>query len=170
MTLIFTFGRGRKSDKNRRQRTKRSRLIIFISHITYRTIIPQTARSAWALCRPFASNGQITTGNLNTHHPTMANSINTDRSTTIRRALEIARTSVDGLIDAEVNAILEGAIQEVFRKVNAQPDSYILSRDEFALFNYSRHRFPNADVGQRAVERFWNNFRGSASEIDAYRP
>lgn len=117
-----------------------------------------------------ASNGQVAIGNLNTHTPTMANSINSDRSTTIRRALETARTSPDGHIDPEVNAILERAIQEVFQKINAHPDSYILSRDEFALFNYSRNRFPNADVGQRAVERFWNNFRGNASEIDGYRP
>lgn len=100
----------------------------------------------------------------------MANSINSDRAVTVRRALEIARSSTDGHIEADVNAILERAIQEVFRKINAQPDTYILSRDEFALFNYSRHRFPNADIGQRAVERFWNNFQGSASDIDGYRP
>ena len=100
----------------------------------------------------------------------MANNSSTSADDSrVRHALETVRNN-DGHADPELLAILEAAIQEVFRKINLQPDTYILSRDQFALFNYSRHRFPDAAIGQRAVERFWNNFHGNASELDGYRP
>ncbi|KAK2760962.1 hypothetical protein FQN54_002204 [Arachnomyces sp. PD_36] len=98
----------------------------------------------------------------------MANSINSDRSATIRRALELARTSADGQIDPEVNAILESAIQEVFQKINANPNC-TLSRDDFAVFNYSRHRFPNDEVGRAVVRRYWDSCQGSP-DTDGNRP
>jgi hypothetical protein len=86
----------------------------------------------------------------------------------IRGALERARNSDDGRIDPHTGALLETAIGELWNKILAQPDSYVLSRDEFALFNYFRHRFADSPIARGAVERFWNNFQGDASEIDGY--
>ncbi|EEQ28513.1 hypothetical protein McanMca71_007129 [Microsporum canis] len=98
----------------------------------------------------------------------MANSPNTTSPEAVRRALESARNSDDGQVDPRANAVLEAAINEIWRRIQTQPDSYVLTRDEFSLFNYFRDRFRNSPVAQRAVERFWNNFRGNPSEIDGY--
>lgn len=83
---------------------------------------------------------------------------------TVRKALEIARDSTDGQLDPKINDILEAAIADVRRKLEAQPDSYVLSRDEFALFNfYRRTKFNDSPLAQKlaqkATERFWNNYR-----------
>jgi len=82
----------------------------------------------------------------------------------VRRALETARDSADGRIEPKANALLESAIADLRRKLEAQPDSYVLSGDEFALFNfYRRSKFndsPSAQkIAQKATERFWNNYR-----------
>ena len=100
----------------------------------------------------------------------MANGSSPVDSETVRRSLEAARNAEDGQIDPRVNAILESAISELWGRVQARPDDYVLNRDEFALFNYFQERFRGSAVAQRAVERFWNNFRGSPSDIDGYIP
>jgi len=98
----------------------------------------------------------------------MTNTVSSPDRDTVRRALEEARNSDDGHINPHTSAILESAIRELWHKIQAQPDSYILSRDEFALFNYFRDRFRGSPIAQRAVERFWNNFQGNVSDIDGY--
>ncbi|BDD55013.1 hypothetical protein MAP00_000570 [Monascus purpureus] len=87
----------------------------------------------------------------------------------VRQALERARTSDDGHVDPQTNAILESAIRDLWRRIQRQPDSYVLSRDEFALFNYFRERFRGSPVAQRAVERFWNSHRGDSTNMDKFR-
>jgi hypothetical protein len=84
----------------------------------------------------------------------------------INQALDRARNSDD--VDPDTSALLEAAIVKLWNKIQAEPNSYVLSRDEFALFNYFRQRFRESAVAQRAVERFWNNFQGDASEIRGY--
>lgn len=81
----------------------------------------------------------------------------------VRKALDIARDSTDGNIEPKVNEILETAIADLKRKLEAQPDTYVLSRDEFALFNfYRRTKFNDSQkLAQKATERFWNNYRQS---------
>ncbi|EER37689.1 conserved hypothetical protein [Histoplasma capsulatum H143] len=93
----------------------------------------------------------------------MANNASIPDPETIRVALEEARNSEDGSIDPRMTSILETAIGEVWRKVQADPDTYILTRDEFALFNYFLDRF-RGPVAQRAVERYWNNCNRHPSE------
>lgn len=105
---------------------------------------------------------------LDTLHPhTDTHAMPSTSSDTVRRALEIARDSTDGYIEPKVNDILEAAIADVRRKLEAQPDSYVLSRDEFALFNYYRRsKFSDSPLGQKiaqkATERFWNNYKESS--------
>ncbi|OAX81389.1 hypothetical protein ACJ72_04269 [Emergomyces africanus] len=93
----------------------------------------------------------------------MANNSSIPDPETIRVALEEARNSEDGRIDSRITTILEAAIGELWRKVQVQPDSYILTRDEFALFNYFLDRF-RGPVAQRAVERYWNSCNGQPSD------
>ncbi|MCJ1361676.1 hypothetical protein MMC16_000776 [Acarospora aff. strigata] len=88
---------------------------------------------------------------------------------TVKRALEIARNGEDRALDPAVSVVLERAISEIWQRIQAHPDTYVLSKDEFAVFNYFRGRFQHSDVARRAVGRFWDNFEGDASEIDGYR-
>ncbi|KAH8693093.1 hypothetical protein BGW36DRAFT_34042 [Talaromyces proteolyticus] len=95
----------------------------------------------------------------------ISNEIIIPAMTDVREALDRARNSTDGRIDSQTGAVLEKAIQELWSRIQAQPTSYILNRDEFALFNYFRERFKSSVVAQKAVERFWNNFQGDSAGI-----
>ncbi|KAI4264075.1 MAG: hypothetical protein L6R38_005438 [Xanthoria sp. 2 TBL-2021] len=86
------------------------------------------------------------------------------------KALEIARNSEDGSVPPSVTAVLERAIGELWQRIQAQPATYVMSKEEFVLFNYYRSRFANIPTAQHAIARFWNNFQGSSHEIDGGRP
>ncbi|EEH46215.2 uncharacterized protein PADG_02365 [Paracoccidioides brasiliensis Pb18] len=96
----------------------------------------------------------------------MTKNASTPNPETIRTALEEARNSEDGRIDPRMISVLETAISEVWRKVQAEPDTYVLTRAEFALFNFFLIRY-RGPVAQRAVERYWNNFNRQPLEITA---
>lgn len=49
----------------------------------------------------------------------------------------------------------------IWRKVQAQPDGYIMTRDEFAIFNYFQHRFAGDKVAKAARGRYWDNLVAS---------
>jgi hypothetical protein len=83
---------------------------------------------------------------------------------TIQRALELARNS-EGVVDPTVSSCLERSLRDVWARLEADPDSYVLTKDEFALFNYFRHRFTNSNIAQRAVQRFWDNYQGDLRDL-----
>jgi hypothetical protein len=83
---------------------------------------------------------------------------------TIQRALDIARNS-EGIVDPTVSSYLERALRDVWARIDAAPESYILTKDEFALFNYFRHRFTTSNVAQSAVQRFWDNYQGDPRDL-----
>lgn len=83
---------------------------------------------------------------------------------TIQRALDIARNS-EGVVDPTVSSCLERSLRDVWARVEANPENYILTKDEFALFNYFRHRFTNSSTAQRAVQRFWDNYQGDPRDL-----
>lgn len=85
---------------------------------------------------------------------------------TVARALDMIRNSDDGQVPSSVNAVLERALGEIWNRISLQPNSYVMSRDEFTIFNRYRSRFDSNRVAQQAVARFWNNFQGSRSEIN----
>lgn len=74
---------------------------------------------------------------------------------TYQRAIDIARNT-EGDLDPSVTAYLEEAVTEIQRRLDAQPDSYLLTMDEFAVFNYFRSRF-QGDAAERAVDRYWRS-------------
>ncbi|OHE90851.1 hypothetical protein CORC01_13854 [Colletotrichum orchidophilum] len=80
-------------------------------------------------------------------------------SASVAQALEIARESEDGASDPTVSSILESAISQIWAKVAAQPESYVLNRDEFAVFNYFQHRFMGNKIAMAARKRYWDNAR-----------
>lgn len=79
----------------------------------------------------------------------------------IQSALALVRDDEEGETDDSVLRFLEEQINHVWTKMQTEPHSYILNRDEFALFNYYRSRFGDSAIAQNAVARFWNNYHGS---------
>ena len=74
------------------------------------------------------------------------------------QALEIARESPNGANDPTVSKILERALAAIWGKVQAQPESYVMSRDEFAVFNFFQYRFKGDETAVSARKRYWDNF------------
>ncbi|KAI8624822.1 hypothetical protein F5Y19DRAFT_480201 [Xylariaceae sp. FL1651] len=81
-------------------------------------------------------------------------------SSEVVQALEIARESPDGARDPTISNLLESALASIWGKVHAQPDSYIMSRDEFAIFNFFQHRFQGNKMAIAARRRYWDNLTG----------
>lgn len=77
----------------------------------------------------------------------------------VAQALEIARESPDGASDPTVSKILENALSQIWGKVQAQPSSYVMTREEFAVFNFFQHRFIGDKDAVAARKRYWDNCR-----------
>lgn len=75
---------------------------------------------------------------------------------TYQRAIDIARNT-EGDLDPNVSTYLEGALIDIWNRINENPDTYVLTRDEFPVFNYYRHRFKDSIVAEQAVDRYWRN-------------
>ena len=88
---------------------------------------------------------------------------------TVANALEIVKNSEDGQVHPSISAVLERAIGEVWQRIQAQPTTYVMGRDEFAVFNYYRSRFRDSRIAQQAVARFWDHFRGDPSQVTGGR-
>jgi hypothetical protein len=78
--------------------------------------------------------------------------------TTVAQALELARESPEGEQDPTVKEILEAALREVWGKITAQPTSYVMTRDEFAVFNYFQQRFDGQNLAAEAKRRYWDRY------------
>ncbi|KAF5619020.1 hypothetical protein F52700_11880 [Fusarium sp. NRRL 52700] len=77
------------------------------------------------------------------------------RQDIVARSLEIARESPDGASYPSIREILESALEEIWTKVQDQPDSYIMTRDEFAVFNFFQQRFVGDKMAMAARKRYW---------------
>jgi hypothetical protein len=75
---------------------------------------------------------------------------------TYQRAIDIARNT-EGELDPTVSNYLEGAIGDIWNRINESQDTYILSRDEFAVFNYYIRRFEGSPVAEQAIDRYWRS-------------
>jgi hypothetical protein len=78
-----------------------------------------------------------------------------------QRAIDIARNT-EGELDPNVNDYLERALADILERIQLQPDSYILNKDEFAVFNFYRARFGDNPTAVAAVARFWANTTNEA--------
>ncbi|KAE8453076.1 hypothetical protein EG329_012263 [Mollisiaceae sp. DMI_Dod_QoI] len=77
--------------------------------------------------------------------------------TTVVQALEVARDSPEGAQDPTVVSILETAIADIWRKIQAHPTTYVMTRDEFAVFNYFQSRFVGQQLATDATKRYWDH-------------
>ncbi|KAF2622289.1 hypothetical protein BU25DRAFT_425873 [Macroventuria anomochaeta] len=82
------------------------------------------------------------------------------------QAVHIAQNS-DGGVDQRLAQFLERRLAEVWAKLNAQPTSYILPADEFALLNYYRPRFGDSVIVKDATKRFWDNHKADCKTLDS---
>ncbi|CAN8106018.1 unnamed protein product [Discula destructiva] len=76
---------------------------------------------------------------------------------TVAEALEIARDSADGARDPIVSGILESALSQAWDRVMRDPEGYVMTMGEFAVFNFYQHRFAGNKTAMAARARFWNS-------------
>ena len=88
---------------------------------------------------------------------------------TVANALEIAKENQNGQIPPAVTQVLERSIGDIWRRIQAQPSTYVMKKEEFAVFTYYRSRYDNSAVAQQAVARFWNHFKGDNPRVDGAR-
>ena len=59
-----------------------------------------------------------------------------------------------------VELVIEQAMNQLWERIKAQENTYIMDCDEFALFNYHRSRYASGrsnDIAKDATTRYWNN-------------
>lgn len=78
----------------------------------------------------------------------------------LSQAVHYAQNS-EGGVDQRLAQHLEKKLGEVHARLQAQPNSYVLPPDEFALVNYYRSRFGDSELIKSATKRFWDNHRGT---------
>ncbi|KAF5973232.1 hypothetical protein FCOIX_8872 [Fusarium coicis] len=103
------------------------------------------------------------------------------RQDIVAQSLEIARESLDGASYPSIRDILVSALEEIWTKLQDQPDSYIMTKDEFAVFSFFQHRFIGDKMAIAARKRYWkattpidfseptNTENGDLAQIDAIR-
>ncbi|KAK4164838.1 hypothetical protein QBC43DRAFT_352552 [Cladorrhinum sp. PSN259] len=80
----------------------------------------------------------------------------------VMQALDFARDSPEGAPHNIVSEILEVGIQTVWDKVldiyeeSEQKEVYLMSDDEYMLFNYWQYRFEDNDIAVKVRARFWS--------------
>ncbi|QIW97904.1 hypothetical protein AMS68_003422 [Peltaster fructicola] len=89
------------------------------------------------------------------HRATVDATVHSRANLNYQRAIDIARNT-EGTLNAEVSAYLDQACSDISDRINAEPDTYILTKDEFAVFNFYRSRFGGA-VAEAAVARYWRS-------------
>ncbi|KAK4645284.1 hypothetical protein QC761_200245 [Podospora bellae-mahoneyi] len=72
-------------------------------------------------------------------------------------ALELARESEEGAIEPTVAKLLTDAFNKIWNKVVTRPNLYLMSEQEFAVFNYFQSFWPDKEIARKAVARFWDN-------------
>jgi hypothetical protein len=92
------------------------------------------------------------------HENTSASSTSASSDTDmVAQALEIARENPGDALDPAISNVLESALANIWARVQAQPESYVMSRDEFAIFNFFQHRFQGNKTAMEARKRYWDN-------------
>jgi len=55
--------------------------------------------------------------------------------------------------------LLETALTGIWRKIEARPASYVMTRNEFAVFNYFQDRFAGQQLAVAAKKRYWDHLQ-----------
>jgi hypothetical protein len=78
----------------------------------------------------------------------------------VRRAIIIAQTATTDNLDQQTKEILALALRAIWRRLQAQPDTYVLTNLEARVFNYHQSLFRGNELARRAWARYWANTHG----------
>ena len=87
----------------------------------------------------------------------------------IAGALELARNNEEGPVPASASIVLERSMVEIWRRIQAHPSTYLLTKDEFSVLNYHWDLYKDSFLAQQAIARFWRHFRGDAAQVNGVR-
>jgi hypothetical protein len=152
--------------------TTRPSKMPYIEDLPHPSHLAHSSRSSHNPNAPYSSKGPdkhhpyshstMGTSNYGGYGSSSSNSQNISASnTSVTQALEIARDSEEGARDPVVSQILENALAHIWGKVQAQPTAYVMTRDEFAVFNYFQSRFTGNAIAISARKRYWDHSRPS---------
>jgi hypothetical protein len=86
----------------------------------------------------------------------------------VTTAIDIAQGVIPGNLDQHTKEILAQAIRAIWRRIQAQPDTYVLTQLEARVFNYHQSLWRHDEVARRAWARYWANTHG-ADGINGHR-
>ncbi|KAI1453695.1 hypothetical protein F4805DRAFT_442517 [Annulohypoxylon moriforme] len=81
--------------------------------------------------------------------------------------LEAAREGSDTTFSPELELVLKRALRDVWEKILDSSGNYVMTRDEFALFNFFQHLKldeEGTEIARRARQHYWNNVWGTPSK------
>lgn len=87
---------------------------------------------------------------------------------TTSQALAQVRNTENGHPPTNALMALERAIAALWSRILADPERYVMDREEFAVFNFYRSRYEASEVARRAVARYWNNPHGGTMTLDRH--
>ena len=75
----------------------------------------------------------------------------------VQRAITIAQNATDDNLDSEIREILQVTFHGICRRIQAAPNSYILTDLQARVFNYHQAQWRDNDLARRAMARYWSN-------------
>jgi hypothetical protein len=118
-------------------------------------VLVKTHINSMPIAAPLSLSNMGANGNNGNYSQTSSNNFS------VPQALELARESEQGAENPAVIRVLENAIETIWRKLQAEPTSYVMTREEFAVFNYFQRRFEGHEIAVEARRRYWDSFQGS---------
>jgi hypothetical protein len=80
--------------------------------------------------------------------------------TSILRAISIAQNATNDNLDQHTKEILALALRAIWRRIQAQPDTYLLTNLEARVFNYHQSLYRGNELARCAWARYWENTHG----------
>lgn len=107
------------------------------------------------LNEPTSQDIHPTTRDLREHNDPSMQELDEDQ---VNQSLEAARDNPEGLHEHKVKLVLESALGEIWKKIEANPNEYIMTRTELAVFNFFQYKtLPTAQARMARVARanYW---------------
>jgi len=69
--------------------------------------------------------------------------------------MDVAQNATDPGLPPEIIQLLEAAIEEIWRQIRVQPNTYLLTNTDYRVFNYFQERFRGNPIAKQAIARYW---------------
>lgn len=86
----------------------------------------------------------------------------------VQQALAFARDIEWESLDPRMRDLLASTYERIWERIMLEPRAYILSTDEFAVFNFYQRQWAEKDLGlaTAAVTRYWNSKKIDQPDIN----